>query len=184
MDKEDWATVEFNILLEGSLLSLVSVAREESSVHSSEGETHAPVDTKLHQGPEDVVSHCIHHGVPNLIEPHSVEVGNTAETEQTSQFALLRKVGVTEQKQNGSVEELDNKHSFGNKQSLASLGVLSNVHNQLNDEKSEDVVDHNDSTRDTLAESQSCHQIFSVNLADLLFRELGEVRRIILSRVH
>jgi hypothetical protein len=78
MDKEGRSTIDFNILLESSLLGLVGFAGV-ASVHESEGEPHGVVNAELHHGPEDVVQHGVNHGVSDFVEPGSIEVFDVSE---------------------------------------------------------------------------------------------------------
>ena len=53
-------------------------------------------------------------------------------------------VRVHEQKQDGSVEELDHEDSVRDQLSLACLGILADVHAERNNDESKAVVDDND----------------------------------------
>jgi hypothetical protein len=73
MDEESWSTVDFNVLLNGCLLGVVSITLE-ASIKKSESVSHSVVNEELADWPVNVEEHGSDQGVTNIIEPVAIEI--------------------------------------------------------------------------------------------------------------
>jgi len=143
MDVINWSRVEVDVLLESDLLGRVLAAVDDVSVENSVEHSQSPVHEELNNGPSNIEDHCIDHGVANIIEPHLVKVSYSTIKEESKECTLFWHVGIAKEEENSSVEELHNEDSISDETSLFWLIGLSNVHDELNDEESQDVVNSN-----------------------------------------
>lgn len=144
MDEESWTAVQLNVLLNCDFLCLVGVQWGDTSVELSETESHTPEYEEFHNWPVDVEEHSTDEGVANVWEPPWVEVSNCTWENEWEETCLFIEVGVNEEQQEGSVEELHDEDSVGDQFSLLWLSVITNVDDKFDDEESEDIVDSDD----------------------------------------
>lgn len=76
------------------------------------------------------------------------------------------KIGVNHEKKECSVEELDNEDSISDETSLLGLGVITNLGNQLDDNKTKEVVDSDDRKLYNLVIDNNTLQVAKVFIAN------------------
>lgn len=155
MDEENWATVDFNVLLDGCLVSVVFIASLESSVKESPSKSVEPPACSFKHGPVDVEHHCTDDGFSNISEPESVKVSNLSFKDSTQETELFSEVSIDQEQKHSSVEELDNENTIGNQLSLLRFSVLTKIDDKLDDDKSEYIVDTDNHVLNSIACSET-----------------------------
>ena len=168
MDKENGARVEVNVDLNRGLLGFFHVVRE-ASVHETECLSHRTEHEEFNNRVVDVEEHSSSEGDSDIAEPEVAEVWETTACgHHTQGKTLLSQVGVNNQKQQSSVEELDDEDSICDKAGLLGFSVHTDVGDKFYNKDSQNQVDANNEELDILVRHQNIHLIRVIHVAKSL----------------
>jgi hypothetical protein len=146
VDDISWSTVQLNVSLHASLLSLVDIIRP-GSVHLSEQPLLHPSDWHHHWGHDHVKSHGVNHQVTNVVKPKWRIVVVVAVEQSSEELTLLGEVSEHKKRHESCVEELSNEYPVSNVGHLLGLSVMSNPLDEADSDGLQNTVDNNKHNR-------------------------------------